>query len=129
MSKFTHEPATKREWDLQRTLRKLNKNNIFSEIEQLYDLYAKDSKTAEPKICISFTPGCIPLLRPIVFSMYTYKVVQYLGSLLSKHITSDYAKKDSFTFTEEIKQLKTWWLFNILWCHQFIYKYSPKRNY
>ena len=95
MLKFTHEPATKREWDLQRKLHKLNKNNIFSEIEQLSDLYPKGSKTAEPKICISFTPGCIPLLWPIVFSMYTYKVVQYLGSLLSKQITSDYAKKDS----------------------------------
>ena len=128
MLKLTHDPATKREWDLQRTLRKLSKSNIFSEIE-LSDLYSKGSKTAEPKTCISFTPGCIPLLWPIVFSMYTYKVVQYLGSLLSKHITSDYAKKDSFTFTEEIKQLKTWWLFNIFWCHEFIYKYSPKRNY
>ena len=46
-------------------------------------------------------------MRPIVSSIdtYNYKLAQYLGSLLSLHIPSNYTTKDSFTFIEEIKQL------------------------
>ena len=49
-------------------------------------------------------------MRPIASSIdtYNYKLSQYLGSLLSPHIPSNYATKDSFTFIEEIKQLNTY---------------------
>ena len=48
-------------------------------------------------------------MRPIASSIdtYNYKLAQCLGSLLSPHIPSNYATKDSFTFIEEIKQLNT----------------------
>ena len=58
----------------------------------------------------SFSSGSIPPLRPNVSSIdtYNYKLVQYLGSLLSPHIPSNFTTKDSFTFIEEIKQLNTY---------------------
>ena len=100
------------------TLRKLNKKSIFSESEYS-NLYPKGSKIARlygtPKIHKSFSSGSIPPLRPIVSSVdtYNYKLAQYLGSLLSPHIPSNYATKDSFTFIEEIKQLNTYGQFLI----------------
>ena len=60
-----------------------------------------------PKILKSFTPDSIPSILPIVSSIDTCKVPQYLGSLLSTHIPSNYATKDSFSFIEKIKQLNT----------------------
>ena len=77
-------------------------------------MYPKVSKIARlygtPKLHKSFSPGSIPPLGPIVSSIdtYNYKLSQYLGSLLSPHIPSNYATKDSFTFIEEIKQLNTY---------------------
>ena len=109
--KLTNDPTIKREQALQRTLPKLNKKSIFSESEY-FDLYPKGSKIARlydtPKIHKSFSSGSIPPLQPIVSSIdtYNYKLAQYLGSLLSLHIPSNYTTKDSFTFIEEIKQLK-----------------------
>ena len=54
-------------------------------------------------------------MRPIVSSIetYNYKLAQYLGSLLSPHIPSNYATKDSFTFIEELKQINTYGKFLI----------------
>ena len=54
-------------------------------------------------------------MRPIVscIDTYNYKLAQYLGSLLSPHIPSNYATKDNFTFIEEIKQLNTYGKFLI----------------
>ena len=60
---------------LQRTLRKLNKNNIFSESEYS-DLYPKGSKNGRlyctPKIHESFSPGSVPPLQLVVSSFNTY---------------------------------------------------------
>ena len=55
----------------------------------------------------TFSSGSIPPLRSIVSSIDTcnYKLTQFLGSLLSPHIPSNFTTKDSFTFIEEIKQL------------------------
>ena len=63
----------------------------------------------------SFSSGFIPPLRPIVSSIdtYNYKLAQYLGSLFSPHIPSNFTTKDSFTFIEEIKQLNTYGKFLI----------------
>ena len=54
-------------------------------------------------------------MRPTVSSIdtYNYKLAQYLGSLLSPHIPSNYTTKDSFTFIEEIKQLNAYGKFLI----------------
>ena len=51
-------------------------------------------------------------MRPIVspIDTYSYKLAQYLRSLLSPHIPLKYATKDSFTF---IKQLNTFGKFLI----------------
>ena len=63
----------------------------------------------------SFSSDSISPLRPIVSSIdtYNYKLAQYLGSLLSPHIPSNFTTKDSFTFIEEIKQLNTYGKFLI----------------
>ena len=96
----------------------MNKKIIFGESEYS-DLYPKVSKIARlygtPKIHKSFSSGSIPPLRPIVSSIdiYNYKLAQYLGSLLSPHIPTNYATKDSFSFIEEIKQLNTYGKFLI----------------
>ena len=54
-------------------------------------------------------------MRPIVSSIdtYNYKLAQYLGSLLSPHIPSNYATKDSFTSIEEIEKLNRYGKFLI----------------
>ena len=104
---------TKREQALQRKIGKLNKKNIFSESEYS-EIYLKGSEIAgihgAPKIHKSFSPGSIPPWRPIVSSIDTYnnKLAQYLGSLLSPHIRSNYAAQDNFTFIKEIKQVNTY---------------------
>ena len=63
--KLTNNPTIKREQALQRTLRKLNKNSIFSESEYS-DLYLKGSKITRlygtPKMHKSFSSGSIPSL-------------------------------------------------------------------
>ena len=68
-----------------------------------------------PNIHKSFSSGSIPPLWPIISSIdtYNYKLAQYLSSLLSPHIPSNYATKDSFTFIEEIKQLNKYGKFLI----------------
>ena len=116
--KLTNDPTIKREQALQRTLHKLNKKSIFRESEYS-DLYPEGSKIARlygtPKINNSFSSGSIPSLQPIVSSIdtYNYKLDQYLGSLLSPHIPSNYTTKGSFTFIEEIKQLNRYGKFLI----------------
>ena len=52
-------------------------------------------------------PGSLPPFRPILSSIgtYNYNLAQYLGSLLSPHIPSEYSTKDSFPFIEEIKSV------------------------
>ena len=98
--KLTNDPTIKQEKALQRTLCKLNKKSIFSESEYS-DLYPKGSKTARlygpPNIHKFFSSGSIPPLGRIVSSIDTYndKLAQYLGSLLSPHIPSNYTTKDS----------------------------------
>ena len=68
-----------------------------------------------PKMHKSFSTWSTPPLQPIVSSIdtYNYKLAQYLGSLLSPHIPSNFTTKDSFTFIEEIKQLNTYGKFLI----------------
>ena len=113
LKKLTSGVTIKREQALQRTLRKLNKKSIFIESEY-FDLYPKGSKIARlygtPRIHKPFSSGSVLPLRPIVSFIDTYndKLTQYLGSLLSPNIPSNYTTKSSFTFIEEIKQLNTY---------------------
>ena len=60
-----------------------------------------------PKIHKAFLPDSFPPFRPILSSIGTCNcnLAQYLGSLLSPNITSEYSTKDSFTFIEEIKSV------------------------
>ena len=60
-----------------------------------------------PKIHKAFLPDSFPPFQPILSSIGTcnYNLAQYLGSLLSPNITSEYSTKDSFTFIEEIKSV------------------------
>ena len=76
---------------------------------------SKDIRNLPYVLSCSVLSGSIPPLRPIVSSIdtYNYKLAQYLGSLLSPHIPSNYTTKDSFTFIEEIKQLNTYGKFLI----------------
>ena len=127
--KLKEDPTLKRERTLQRTLREIVKKNMFSDIEYS-NLYPKDSKPAwiygTPKIHKAFLPGFLPSFRPIVTSIsnYNYILSQYLGSLLSPHIPSEYSTKDSFTFIEEIKSKSVADNFlNFVWCNEFIYEY------
>ena len=104
------DPTLKCERALQRTLREINKNNIFSDTEHS-NLYSKDSEPARlcetPKIHKAFLPGSLPPFRPIVSSIGTYNdnLDQYLGSLLSPNTPSEYSTEDSFMFIEEIKSV------------------------
>ena len=54
-------------------------------------------------------------MRPILYYIdtYNYKLAQYLGSLLSPHIPSNFTTKGSFTFIEQIRQLNTYGKFLI----------------
>ena len=69
--KLTNDPTIKQEEALQRTLRKLNKRNIFSKSEYP-DLFPKGSKTdriyGSPKIHKSFSTCSIFPLRPVISS-------------------------------------------------------------
>ena len=60
--KLKEDPVLKRERALQRTLREINKKNIFSDIEYS-NLYPKGTKPARlygtPKIHKAFLPGSI----------------------------------------------------------------------
>ena len=47
------------------------------------------------------------------FYRFFYKLAQYIGSLLSPHIPSNFKTKSNFTFVEEIKQLNTYGKFLI----------------
>ena len=60
-----------------------------------------------PKIYKAFLKGSLPPFRPIVSSIctYNYNLAQYLDSLLSPNIPSEYSTKVSFTFIEEIKSI------------------------
>ena len=84
--------------------------NIFSDIEYS-NLYPKGTKPAltygTPKIHKASLPDSFPPFRPILSSIGTCNcnLAQYLGSLLSPNITSEYSTKDSFTFIEEIKSV------------------------
>ena len=106
--KLKEDPVLKRERALQRTLRDINKKNIFSDIEYS-NLYPKGTKPARlhgtTKIHKAFLPGSLPPFRPIVSSIgtYNYNLAQYLGSFLSPHTLSEYSTKDCFKFIEEIK--------------------------
>ena len=108
--KLKEDPTLKCERALQRTLREINKKNIFSNTEYS-NLYLKGSKPAQlyrtPKIHKAFLPGFLPPFWPIVSSIggYNYNLAEYLGSLLSPHLPSEYPTKDSFTFIEEIKSV------------------------
>ena len=108
--KLKEYPTLKRERALQRTLREINKKNIFSDIEYS-NLYPKGTKPARlygtPKIHNTFLPGSPPSFRTTVSSIgtYNYNLAQYLDSLLSPHILSEHSTKDSFTFIEEIKSV------------------------
>ena len=110
LRKLKQNPTLKRERALQRTLREINKKNVFSDT-QYSNSYPKGSKPARlygtPKIHKAFLPGSLPPSRPIVSSIgtYNYNLAQYLGSLLSSHTPSDYSTKDRFTFIEEIKSV------------------------
>ena len=86
------------------------KKYIFSGTEYS-NLYPKGTKPARlygtPKIHNTFLPGSPPSFRTTVSSIgtYNYNLAQYLDSLLSPHIPSEYSTKGSFTFIEEIKSV------------------------
>ena len=108
--KSKEDPTLKREWAIQRTLREIIKKNLFSDTEYS-NLYPKGSKPARfygtPKTRKAFLPGSLRPFRPIVSSVvtYNYNLAQYLGSLLSPRIPSEYSTEDSVTFIEEIKSV------------------------
>ena len=109
--KLKEDPTLKRERALQRTLREINKKNIFSDTEYS-NLYPKGTKPARlygtPKIRKAFLPGCLPPFWPTVslIGTYNYNLAQHLGSLLLPHIPFEYSTNFwSFTFIEEIESV------------------------
>ena len=82
--KVKQDPTLKRERALQRTLREINKKNVFSDTEYS-NLYPKGSKPARlygtKKIYKAFLPDSLYPFRPIVSSIGTYNnnLGQYLG--------------------------------------------------
>ena len=111
--KLKEDPTLKCERAQQRTLCEINKKKIFSDTEYP-NLYPEGTKPAwlygTPKIHKAFLPGSLPPFWPIFSSIRAYNCKlrfpsQYLGSLLSPHIPSEYFTKDSYTFIEEIKSV------------------------
>ena len=62
-------------------------------------------KTIFPKVSTACT---VPPFRPIVSSIgtYNYKLAKYLCNLLAPVIPMNHCSKDTFTFVEEIKQVR-----------------------
>ena len=73
--KLKQDPTSKRERAQQRTLREINKKDIFSDIEYS-NLYPKGTNPAQlygtPKIRKAFLPGSFPPFRPILSSISTF---------------------------------------------------------
>ena len=78
--KLKEDPTLKRERALERTLREINKKNIFSDTEYS-SLYPKGSKPARLygtlKIHKTFLPGSLSPFQPIVSSIGTYNYNLY----------------------------------------------------
>ena len=110
--KLSADPALLREEQLQRFLRKLKNKQFFT--KEVYDkIHPFGSKSASiydlPKIHkLNIQRNNLPFC-PIVSSIgtYTYHLSRFLTDLLDPIIPKSHCTKDSFTFSEEIKEVST----------------------
>ena len=110
--KLSADPALLREKQLQRFLRKLKNKQFFT--KDVYDkIHPFGSKSASiyglPKIHkLNIQRNNLPFC-PIVSSIgtYTYHFSRFLTDLLDPIIPKSHCTKDSFTFSEEIKEVST----------------------
>ena len=81
--------------------------SLCTHCSHIADLFKIDTNSFNSNQFIVSQPDSLPPFRPIVSSVgtYNYNLAQYLGSLLSLHLPSEYSTKDSFTFIEEIKSV------------------------
>ena len=114
-SKFNNlncDPTLSREGKLQRLLRKLKKNGEIDDTTYK-DIYPTGSQPARiygsPKMHKVCEPSSAPPFRPIVSSIgtYNYNLAKFLCTLLDSHIPSDFCARDTFSFVNEITNLRT----------------------
>ena len=107
-SKFkllTADPASLREGQLQRFLRKLKNEGFFDE-----DVYKSVYPTgSRPVRMYGFLKlhkifESVPPFRPMLSSIgtYNYQLLKFLGNLLDDVIPNDHSAKDIFSFAEEL---------------------------
>ena len=109
--KLETDPTRLREGQLQRFLRSLKNTSFFS--DGLYEkLYPTGSQPARmyglPKLH-KVKAGCTSVpFRPIVSSIgtYNYNLAKHLCSLLSPHLPMDHCSKDTFSFVEDVNQVR-----------------------
>ena len=114
-SKFNNlncDPTLSREGKLQRLLRKLKKNGEIDDTTYK-DIYPTGSQPARiyglPKMHKVREPSSAPPFCPIVSSIgtYNYNLAKFLCTLLDSHIPSDFCVHDTFSFVNEITNLRT----------------------
>ena len=110
--KCNTDPTLFREGQLQRFLRTLKKKGFFT--NDAYDkIYPKGSKPARiyglPKMHKFKESDSRPSFRPIVSSIgtFNYNLSKFLCNLLSPHIPTEYAAKDTFTFVNEMQKVSS----------------------
>ena len=106
------DPTLKREGQLQRFLLKLKKKDIFTK-EEYKKIYPTGSIAARiyglPKIHKLKTANDKLKLRPIVSAIgsYNYHLADYLSKKLAPYISHKYTTKDTFSFVNELSEMKS----------------------
>ena len=106
------DPTLKREGQLLRFLLKLKKKDIFTK-EEYKKIYPTGSIAARiyglPKIHKLKTANDKLKLRPIVSAIgsYNYHLADYLSKKLAPYISHKYTTKDTFSFVNELSEMKS----------------------
>ena len=134
-NKLNCDPTLSREGKLQRILRKLKKNGEIDDTTYK-DIYPTGSQPARiyglPKLHKVREPSSAPPFRPIVSSIGTYKynLAKFLCTLLDSHIPNDFCARNTFSFVNEITNLRTSNKFyGFIRCGKFIYQHTSIRIY
>ena len=112
IKKLSADPTHLREGHLERYLRQLNISKNFSDKKTYDEIFHSGSQYARmyglPKLHKVKDSCPLPPFRPIVSSIGTYnnELAKYLCNFLTPAISYDHCTKESFTFAEEIQNVR-----------------------